>query len=231
MTSPDSNWQGSRLTGLCLAALACVGCKPSASLDEPEPQACPEPPPAAIVEASPEKLSPALVHGAYAYEFSPEGDNLMGETVIDFVGDLARFRVRYLDRPEGTSAASSYATCEAEVEVPIRWTATGFRVEYTLTVAATRGDFTRGELEPTADGSRRSNTNKHVESCWMTVLEGEYVIYEVDSATTRGRPKSFRLVEPDGKENRAWAHEPPSESDFVRRIDEYFWHEAPAGGG
>ena len=199
-----------------------VGCKVSADTSQPDRvEPCPEPEAPSPVQAP--RVYEPLVHGTYATEIAVDSGDLRVEKQFEFVGNVIRVRVRYLAQPEGDIARSTFSTCEAELELPIRWTESGYSVGQTLTVTAQRGDFEREELEPAANGNRQASTHKDLRSCWLTVLEGEYVFEEISAATTRGRAESLRLVEPDGAVRALRAVESASESDFIDVVDEHFW--------
>ena len=204
--------------GVVLSLALLSGC-PRATTSEtesPEPD-CPQP-----VVAEPAVFAP-MVHGAYAGRVNVDSSALFVGKYYDFVGPVVRVRVRYLSVPEGTAETSRYSTCEAEVEVPVQWTERGFVVAQTVTVTSFRGDFERAELQPLADGSRQATHDKVLADCWVSVLEGEYLVPELSASTTKGRPNALRLIEPDGDEQVLEAVDPASESDFIQLADEYFW--------
>ena len=209
------------LVGLAVLVPFATGCQRStatiAELEAPTPVVV-EPPP----EPRPPDPSPPLVYDAYAYEFTPDSDDLFAERHYTFVGAVVRVRVRYLGRPVGDVQESRFASCEAEVEAPITWHEGGFRVAQTVTARARRVGFVRTEL-PAEGSNRRATTDKDIRSCWVTLLAGDYAIHGQLDTTVQGRTKGFRLDEPDGASFELHAVPSATETDLIEVADDYFW--------
>lgn len=221
-------WKASDAVAIATALTAFVaGCSGTTGAEGTEPPMSMAPAQLETIPAvgsATEPVHSPMLRDGYAAQLSAGDDQLMVEKYFDFVGDVMRVRVRYLDLPEGTIDQSTYQTCEVELEVPIVWTASGFVVAQTITGFSQHGDFERREIEPSKDGGRRADTDKDLKSCWLTLLEGEYRVFEISSATGKGgRPKTCELSDPGGAGYHLVAMPTPSESDFVEVVDDHFW--------